>query len=89
MNPPIEIIRDPFPELTVYVGLDGAIIGVGSINQAFRVVYDEPLIIQLLQDELELTYIEAVEHFQFNISGMYVGEDTPLFFTPVEELHHE
>jgi hypothetical protein len=52
-------------------------------------VYDEPLVIEMLQDQLGLEYLEAVEYFEFNISGMYVGENTPLFFTPIEELDHE
>lgn len=89
MKKPIEVIASLFPELITYDGLNDAIIGVGTINQNLRVVYDEPLVIEMLQDQLGLEYLEAVEYFEFNISGMYVGENTPLFFTPVEELDHE
>lgn len=89
MKKPIEVIASLFPELITYDGLNDAIIGVGTINQNLRVVYDEPLVIEMLQDQLGLEYLEAVEYFEFNISGMYVGQNTPLFFTPVEELDHE
>ena len=89
MKTPIEIVAELFPELITYDGFNDAIIGVGTINQDLRVVYDEPLVIEMLQDQLGLVYFEAVEYFQFNISGMYVGQNTPLFFTPVEELDHE
>ena len=89
MKTPIEVIADLFPEMITYDHLNDAIIGVGTINQQPRVVYDEPLVIEMLQDQLGLEYLEAVEYFEFNISGMYVGENTPLFFTPVEELDHE
>ena len=89
MKSPIEVLTALFPELVTYDGFDDAIIGVGTINQNLRVVYDEPLVIEMLQDQLGLEYLEAVEYFEFNISGMYVGENTPLFFTPVEELDHE
>jgi len=89
MKTPIEIIADLFPELITYDNFNDAIIGVGTINQQLRVVYDEPLVIEMLQDQLGLEYLDAVEYFEFNISGMYVGANTPLFFTPVEELDHE
>jgi len=86
MTRPIEIIAEQFPELTIFDGLDDAIIGVGTVNQEQAVVYDETLVIEILKEDMKLDEHEANEWFQFNISGAYVGPSTPIFMVPMEEL---
>ena len=86
MTRPIEIIAEQFPELTIFDGLDDAIIGVGTVNQEQAVVYDETLVIEILKVDMKLDEHEANEWFQFNISGAYVGPSTPIFMVPMEEL---
>jgi hypothetical protein len=44
-----------------------------------RVVYDTELILELLMGRSEMTYEEAVEYFDFNIAGSYMGEYTPFY----------
>jgi hypothetical protein len=36
-------------------------------------------VIEVLQERDEMTYDEALEYFEFNIAGAYVGEQTPVF----------
>ena len=36
-------------------------------------------ILELLMGRSEMTYEEAVEYFDFNIAGSYMGEYTPLY----------
>ena len=57
---------------------DCAIAGVAErIEMEPVVAYDKELILkQLCKD---MTYKEAVEYFEFNIGGAYVGENTPAF----------
>jgi hypothetical protein len=86
MTRPIEIIAEQFPELTIFDGLDDAIIGVGTVNQEQAVVYDETLVIEILKEDMKLDEHEANEWFQFNISGAYVGPSTPIFMVQMEEL---
>ena len=31
-----------------------------------------------------MTYEEAVEYFNFNMTGTYLGEHTPAFMTPMD-----
>ena len=47
------------------------------------VVYDKDKVIErLVADGME--HEEAVEHFDFNVSGAYVGERTPMFLERLE-----
>jgi len=86
MTRPIEIIAEQFPDLTIFDGLDDAIIGVGTVNQQQAVVYDETLVIEILKEDMGVDEHDAIEWFQFNISGAYVGPNTPIFMVPMEEL---
>jgi hypothetical protein len=56
-------------------GFDEAIIGVEE--RAGVVAYDIDKIIEILMREM--TEDEAVEYFEFNILGAYMGEKTPVY----------
>lgn len=60
------------------VEFDEAIIGVAErIGMEAVVAYDTDKVIEILAREM--TEEEAVEYFEFNILGAYVGERTPIF----------
>jgi len=56
-------------------GFDEAIIGVEE--RAGVVAYDIDKIIEILSRDM--TEDEAIEYFDFNIIGAYVGERTPIY----------
>jgi hypothetical protein len=59
-------------------GLDAAIVGVGEVHgQGLRLVYSAESIIRIFMEE-GMTEEDAVEHFEFNVAGLYAGEQTPL-----------
>jgi hypothetical protein len=59
---------------------DEAIIGVATSSLGMMAVaYSEPRIIELLIKHDRMTPEEAMEHYQVNILGAYVGENTPVF----------
>jgi len=59
---------------------DEAIIGVATNALGMMAVaYSEPRIIEILIKHDRMTPDEAMEHYQFNILGAYVGENTPVF----------
>lgn len=58
-----------------WTDLDNAIIGVSSKGQ---MVYDIDLVIKELMRLYDWTEEEAMEWFDFNIDGSYVGEETPI-----------
>jgi hypothetical protein len=44
------------------------------------ICYSEELVLKELVNQ-GMTYNEAIEYFEFNIIGAWVGEHTPLFLT--------
>lgn len=71
-----EILEDSYDELLFMDGFDEAILGVSDNFREPVVVYSRKKCIEILCEEME--YMEAVEYFDFNVSGAYVGEQTPI-----------
>ena len=74
-----DLYGDDEPNILFAEGFDEAIAGVVWDGERTRVVYDTELILELLMGRSEMTYEEAVEYFDFNIAGSYMGEYTPLY----------
>ena len=65
-------------------GFDDAIVGVGSaFGGDLCVIYDADAIVESLMKQ-GMDYAEALEFYDFNIAGAYVGEQTPIFMHKVE-----
>ena len=61
-------------------GLDDAIIGiVEEFGNGPRILYSKNKILTILCERDEMTYPEAVEFFDYNIIGLYAGEQNPVF----------
>lgn len=63
-------------------GFDQAIIGIGRQFNKTAVVYDEEKVIDILQ-ESGMSREEALEYYEFNIVGSFVGDATPIFMSKV------
>jgi hypothetical protein len=76
----LEDILEYYPDETFLKadGLDSAVIGV-EIGEPMRLIYSVTKIIEHLVTEDEMTVEDAIEHFEFNIRGSYVGEQTPIW----------
>jgi hypothetical protein len=74
----IEQIIEAYPdeEFLFADGFDDAIIGVD--DESGKIVYDVYKIISILIED-GMSTDEAVEYYDYNIVGSYVGEKTPLF----------
>jgi len=68
-------ILENFEDLLVADGYDEAILGVSSKE---IVIYSIPKILEILQKD-GMDEDEALEFFEFNIEGSYVGEKTPIY----------
>lgn len=78
-NAIVEQIRDIDPELMLMDGYDDCIIGIVERAGAESCIcYDKAKILQRHQDD-GMTPEEAVEYFEFNQIGAWVGERTPCF----------
>lgn len=87
------------PEALLLDGFDEAIIGMAErINLGPVIAYDVEKIIEILasdmeveEDDLEegqstedLKITMAYEYFYFNIQGAWMGENTPIFITKIQ-----
>ena len=60
-------------------GFDKAIVGVSRTFNKLSIGYDTNKCIKILMSRDNMTQLEAVEYFEFNVVGSYVGEHTPSF----------
>jgi hypothetical protein len=74
----LEKILDSFPDenLLIADGFDDAVIGIDS--ETFRLIYSRKKCIEILING-GMTEDDAIEYFDFNVSGAYVGEKTPIW----------
>lgn len=64
------------------VGLEDAIIGVvEEFGNGPRILYSKDKIINILIERDGMDELEAIEFYDFNILGLYTGEQNPLFLT--------
>jgi hypothetical protein len=95
----VDEIREINPEALVCDGFDEAIIGVAErIDLGPIVAYDKDKMIEILMRDMdvdqddtqdgrsieEIKFDLALEYFEFNILGAYVGEYTPIFISKNE-----
>jgi len=71
-------------------GFDGAVIGTTTLWNAADngvLVYSVEACINILIERDGMDYEEAVEFFEFNVTGAYMGKQTPIFvYTDTEDL---
>ena len=81
----LDQILELYPDDTFVIadGFDDAIIGVDDNN--LKIVYDIVEVINILIRE-GMSVDEAIEYYEYNIAGAYVGENTPSFIRLITEL---
>lgn len=67
----------PEEEIIKADGLDGAVIGI-EVN-TMRLIYSSNKIIEILMIENKMELEEALEFYEFNIAGAYIGDKTPIY----------
>jgi len=85
-----DIIQEQYPDVDLLFmdpeAYDKAIIGVCSgisVKYNPKVAYDYGKVIEVNMS-MGMAYEEAVEYFDFNQGGAYVGEHTPVFINKIE-----
>ena len=67
-------------------GLDTAIIGiVEEFGNGPRILYSKEKIIDILVERDGMTSEEAIEYYDFNILGLYAGEQNPIFLINISK----
>tara|TARA_Y100000389_G_scaffold111079_1_gene108163 strand:- start:10431 stop:10682 length:252 start_codon:yes stop_codon:yes gene_type:complete len=57
-------------------GFDSCIIGVEQ--SSLKLIYSKKSILDVLIKDSEMSELEAIEYYEFNILGCYMGEKTPI-----------
>jgi hypothetical protein len=74
-----DFARDQELDLLFLDQHDNAIIGIARQFNTYSVAYSKKLVIDNLCLSGDMERDEALEFFEFNIVGAYVGEHTPTF----------
>ena len=56
------------------------------MNEPMLAVYSYEKMVQVLMDNDDLSYDDAVEYVDFNVVGAWVGEQTPVIVMPIESI---
>ena len=86
-----EWLAERAPDILLADGFDAALIGYAErCGEPARAVYDVDRCIALLRDHDGLTEEDAVDFFEYNVLGAWVGPHTPMFLTrPPDDLEAE
>jgi len=71
-------------ELLLADGFDDAVIGIDE--SSMRVIYSSGKCIEILMLQSEMLLDQAIEFFEFNVKGSYVGDKTPIW---CEDMYYE
>ena len=71
------MISEEYPDLMILDGFDEAIVGVVERIGLLAVCYDRSKILKVLMRDMNEE--EAIEYFEFNILGAYMGESSPVY----------
>jgi hypothetical protein len=80
----LEVLSEMNPWALKADGFEAAIVGyVERIGSDPLIVFSRSKCIEILISE-GMTHEDAVEHFEFNVLGSWVGEGTPFFLTTID-----
>jgi hypothetical protein len=75
-----EMLAEVDPEILICDGLDSALVGwVERCSKHPVACYDYDKCVAALMATSSMTEEEATEYFEFNTTGAWVGERTPVF----------
>ena len=66
-------------EVLLLDGLDSAFIGLGQNFDKTIAIYDRQKCIEVLMEEHSMTDVEAVDYFEYNVTGQFLGPNNPVF----------
>ena len=84
----LEKIKELHSELEFYIadGFDDAVIGIATDFTEPRLIYSVSICLDILEKEFKVSQpisknprIDAIDYFNYNVCGSYVGEKTPIW----------
>ena len=74
----IDLIAKLDPKILLADGFDECLIGLTFRGEELVALYSAEAVIGKLSHDMP--YEDAVDYFEFNIEGAYMGDKTPVFF---------
>lgn len=71
-------------ELIFADGFDDAIIGVAAGFDSARVVYCYASMVEVMINDNNMNYEDALDWIEFNTIGSYVGKNTPIYVMGID-----
>lgn len=83
-----EALAENYPDLLCLepTYFNEAIVGLARRCGLEAMCYDKNKVIELLIEHEGMEYEEALERFEYNIAGAYVGDHTPVFLEYPDEF---
>ena len=82
----IDIVKENNPDALLADGFDSCILGVcARFGWPSLIAYDYEKCIALLMRRDGMSYSDAIDFFEVNVMGAWVGEGTPVFVSTVME----
>jgi hypothetical protein len=76
----IEDINEQAEGSILLDGLNDAIIGiVEEFGNGPRVLYSKNKVLRILEDRDGMSPLESIEFYEYNILGLFAGEQNPIF----------
>jgi len=70
-------------EIILADGFEDAFIGIAVQFNTYLATYDYDTCLNILMERDGMEHMDAVEYFDFNVTGAYVGKATPIFLTRI------
>ena len=83
MSELLDYIAERNPQALYPTGLEDAIIG---ISHGDLVVLDHAKCVKIFMERDGMSYEDAMEWMSYNVTGAYMGENTPIFVYMKEDL---
>jgi len=71
-------------ELIFADGFDDAIIGVAAGFDSARVVYCYASMVEVMMNDKNMNYEDALDWIEYNTLGSYVGKNTPIYVMGID-----
>jgi hypothetical protein len=81
----LEKLAEESPETILADGFEDALVGSATRGGSLLAVYNYNKCVEILMKRNGMPWSAAVEFMEFNVSGAWVGQYTPVFVIPAEE----
>jgi hypothetical protein len=79
--------EEVYAEALTADGFEDALLGFGHQYYHAVAIYDKDKCIEILMTRDGMSYETAIEYFDFNVTGAWVGEHTPVFLEQKTVMH--